>query len=232
MTWSLPLFEAYCAGAWMLYWTPNTLYWVAKPTVHVETVDGQRRLHNEDYAALESDVENLYFWHGVLVPAFVVVRPDWITVDHIKQEDNAEARRVMVERMGWDRFVAESQTKVIHADELRSRFPALPMSSLVDNSDPAALEYVDGVEKGELLESELLRDFEDRPIKFVRLTCPSTGRVYTIRVAHDETRVYEAVARSFGMTEQQYKTGKYYRQGDVLLWMLDQDDNRVLQQHS
>lgn len=39
-------------------------------------------------------VENLYFWHGVLVPAFVVVKPEWITVQHIETESNAEVRRV------------------------------------------------------------------------------------------------------------------------------------------
>jgi hypothetical protein len=33
-----------------------------------------------------------------MVPAFVVVRPDWITVKHIDEETNAEVRRVMIER--------------------------------------------------------------------------------------------------------------------------------------
>ncbi len=105
LAWSKPLFEAYLVGAWILYWTEDTLFWIAKPTVHTETVNGNRRLHNESYAALESDVENLYFWHGVLVPAFVVVRPDWITVEHIDTERNAEVRRVMLERFGLDKYL-------------------------------------------------------------------------------------------------------------------------------
>lgn len=216
----------------MVYWTETTLYWVAKPAMHKEIVDGQRRLHNESYAALESDLENLYFWHGVLVPAFVVVRPDWITVDDIRNEENAEVRRVMVERMGWQRFVEESQTRIIHTDSLRSRFPKLEPAAMVDNANPEALDYVDGEEKAELLESELIRDFEDRPLKFVRLTCPSTDRVYVQRVAHDEKRVYQAVGRSFGLSEAEYKSGRYLRQGDVLMWALDQADERVLQAHS
>lgn len=108
----------------------------------------------------------------------------------------------------------------------------MPLSELVDNSDPAALDYVEGIEQAELMESSFLRDFEDRPLRFVRLSCPSTGRQYIQRVAHDETRVYAAVGRSFGMTEQGYKTGKYIRQGDVLMWRLDQTDERVVQQHS
>ena len=78
-----PVLDAFLAGAWMLHFTDDTLYWVAKPAVHVETIPGGRRLHSDKTAALESAVERLYFWHGVLVPAFVVVRPDWITLDHI-----------------------------------------------------------------------------------------------------------------------------------------------------
>jgi hypothetical protein len=200
--------------------------------VHKEIADRQRRLHNETYAALESDLENLYFWHGVLVPAFVVTHPEWITVEDIKQEENAEVRRVMVERMGWHRFIEESQTKTIHSDTLQSKFPKLEPAAMVDNANPEALEYLIGDERAELLESELIRDFEDRPLKFARLVCPSTGKVYVQRVAHNEKRVYEAVGRSFGLSEAEYKSGRYLRQGDVLMWALDQADARIEQAHS
>jgi hypothetical protein len=112
--------------------------------------------------------------------------------------------------------------KVLHSDTLQSKFPTLPLSELVDNSDPAAIQYGDGKEKAELLESSFLRDFEDRPLRFVKLTCPSTGRVYVQPVTHNETRVYAAVGRSFGMTEVEYKSGRYFRQSD----------ERIVQQHS
>lgn len=114
--WAHPLFEAYVAGAWSLYWTEDTLYWIAKPVVHVEDVNGGRRLHCEDGAAVESDAENLYFWHGVLVPAFAVVRPDWITLDHIHHEENAEVRRVLLERFGFDRYIRDTGALPLHAD--------------------------------------------------------------------------------------------------------------------
>jgi hypothetical protein len=115
--WTQPLFEAFVAGAWLLHWTEDTLYWVAKPIVHVEKIANSRRLHNDKYAALESDVENLYFWHGVLVPAFVVVRPDWITMKHITSEDNIEVRRVMIERYGEDRYIVDSAMKPVATDK-------------------------------------------------------------------------------------------------------------------
>jgi len=77
-----------------------------------------RRLHHPTHAALESDLKNLYFWHGVLVPALVVVRPDWITAKHVLTEENAEVRRVMIERMGHERFLLEANAQPVHQDEV------------------------------------------------------------------------------------------------------------------
>lgn len=111
--WSAPLFEAYCKGAWILHWTDDTLYWIGKPRVHTEIVNGRKQLHRADGPTLESDVENLYFWHGVLVPAFVVVRPDWITLRHIEDEPNAEVRRVFIERYGWARYIQDCGARVV-----------------------------------------------------------------------------------------------------------------------
>jgi hypothetical protein len=51
------------------------------------------------------------------VPAFVVVRPDWITIKHIDDEQNAEVRRVMIERYGQARYLFDSGAKEIHADD-------------------------------------------------------------------------------------------------------------------
>lgn len=112
--WSRPLFEAFAAGAWILHWTDDTVYWVAKPTVHL---DAARRPHHERHAALESDVEDLYFWHGVLVPAFVVMHPDSITLQHIDEERNAEVRRVMIQRYGQPRYLQDSGAVLVHQDE-------------------------------------------------------------------------------------------------------------------
>lgn len=109
------MYEAFIAGVWFVYWTESTLYWVAKPTVHKER---PRRLHCADGPAIESDIENLYFWHGVLVPSFVVVKPEWITTKHIETEDNAEVRRVMIERYGESRYIVDSGMKPIAHDEV------------------------------------------------------------------------------------------------------------------
>jgi hypothetical protein len=117
--WSKPLLESYINGAWILHWTETTLYWVAKPRVYVERPNATiRRLHNETGPALESDVENLYFWHGVLVPAFVVTRPEWITMKHIQTETNLEVQRIMIERYGAGRYLKDTEAKLIDMDSL------------------------------------------------------------------------------------------------------------------
>ena len=60
----------------------------------------------------------------MLVPPFVVVRPDWITVKHIDTETNAEVRRVMIERYkhgeeinGAGAFMRDAGGKALDHDE-------------------------------------------------------------------------------------------------------------------
>ena len=162
----------------------------------------------------------VYAYHGVTVPAQVIETPESITIEQIKEEENAEVRRCMVERMGWERFCAEAGMKVLHEDTLQSNFPSIPVSELVSESARLVTSYRPGTETAQLLEADGIRDYEDRPLRFVRLTDPSTGRQYTIRVLHSHTRCYQAVAWTFGKTEEEYKKGRYVRHGDVGLFPL------------
>jgi hypothetical protein len=119
-----PLFEAFIAGAWILHWTEDTVYWIAKPTVHVEPIAQGRRLHNSSGPALDSDLEPIYFWHGVMVDDFVVERPETITVEQIQKERNAEVRRVLLERYTFPRYIEDSGAKKIHEDEFGELYRA------------------------------------------------------------------------------------------------------------
>jgi len=161
--WSKPVYKAFIAGCWQVYWTSDTLYWVAKPTVHV---DDQRRLHNDSVGALECDIENLYFSHGVSVPAFVIVNPGCITTRHILDEQNAEVRRVMIERYdghrGKGRFIQDVGAKVIDS-------AVQPMRA----GEPDAI--------NELLSIDLPGDPDGRMV-YLKMIDPSTGRVYMNRV--------------------------------------------------
>ena len=101
-----------------------------------------------------------------------------------------------------------------------SHFPSIPVSELVEPGVRLVTSYRPGVERAQLLEAEGIKDYEDRPLRFVRLEDPSTGRRYTIRVLHSHTRCYAAVGWTFGKTEDEYKKGRFVRQGDVFLFPL------------
>jgi hypothetical protein len=176
--WSGPLLEAFLSGVWLLHWTSDALYWVAKPTVHKDPTPNTRRLHNDRYAALESDIENLYFWHGVMVPAFVIVRPEWITVKHIETETNAEVRRVMIERMGQTKYLLESKAEKIGEDQF-----------------------------GELYRKEIPNDEPLVMVRVVNSTPEADGsrHIYFLRVPPQMKMPREAVAWTFGMDAEKYQ---------------------------
>jgi hypothetical protein len=168
--------------------------------------DDQNRPHAEGGPSHRwRDGWELYFWHGVKVTRQIIMAPDTLTIDQVRKEENAEVRRVMIERMGWDRFCAMADLKVIHRDTLTAHFPALPVSETVHADMRAVTSYREGTEVAELLESSEFKDFDDRPLKFVRVTDPSTGEKYVLRVWSANRRAYEAVAQTFGMTETEYR---------------------------
>ncbi len=55
-------------------------------------------------------------WHinGVRVTEQIVMRPETLTVQQVEEEENEEVRRVMIERMGWIRYLKESGAKCQH----------------------------------------------------------------------------------------------------------------------
>ena len=173
--WSRPICEAFIAGAWLLYWTDETLYWVAKPKIYREVTG--RRLHREDGPAVGSDVEPLYFWHGVLVPAFAVMRPDQITLQNIHEEQNAEVRRVLLERFSFDRYVTESGALPVDVDELGTLYRA-------------------AVPGDEALVVVRVQNSTPEP--------DGSAKSYLLRVPPAMTTVKEALAWTFGLSASDY----------------------------
>ena len=196
-------------------------------------VDEQARQHSEDGPSHRwRDGWSLWHHHGIMVDSKIIEHPDEITIDEIRKQENAEIRRVMITRLGWDKFVERAKVVVIHRDSLETNFPTIPVSELVEPGHRLITTYRAGREEAELIKCDELTDFEGRPLVFIRLTDPSTGRRYTMRTYHDQKRCYAAVGKSFnGMSEEAYRSGKYLRQGDVMLQPLD-DNPRVIQQHS
>ncbi len=93
-------------------------------------------------------------WRGVAVAARVVFAPETITAAEILADRNTERRRVLVERMGTEAFLAEAQGEVLDQDT-----------------------DMGGVRR--LIRVPLAND---EPLVCVAVFCPSTGHQYMLRV--------------------------------------------------
>ncbi|MFH5806130.1 DUF6745 domain-containing protein [Alienimonas sp. DA493] len=112
-------------------------------------------------------------WRGVAVDERIAFRPEEITAAEALAEPNAELRRVKMERIGFDRFVAEADPTVLDAD-----------------TDPGG-------------ERKLLRvDLEgDEPLVVVAVSCPSTGGRYVLRVPPNMKTCRQAIAWTAGFDD-------------------------------
>jgi hypothetical protein len=93
-------------------------------------------------------------WRGVAVSERIAFHPETITVEEILAEQNAEVRRVMLERVGFEWFFERTKAEVLDSDR-------------------------DTGGARQLLRIKLSGD-ED--LVCVSLYCPSTGRRYVLRV--------------------------------------------------
>jgi Domain of unknown function (DUF6745) len=93
-------------------------------------------------------------WRGVRVSQRVAFQPETLGTEEVLTEPNVEVRRIMVERVGYDRLFDECQATILDTD-----------------FDPGGERILRRI--------PLPRD-EDLTCLSVR--CPSTGRLYTLRV--------------------------------------------------
>ena len=82
-------------------------------------VDPENRPHCDDGPSHRwRDGWSLWHIHGVRVTEQIVLRPDTLTLTQIRDERNAEVRRVMIERFGESRYIEASGMKPIAHDEV------------------------------------------------------------------------------------------------------------------
>lgn len=87
--------------------------------------DEEGRLHCEDGPAVSySDGWSVYAVHGVRVPEYIIMRPEEITLDKIRDQPNAEVRRVMIGKFGEGRYIEESGAVMIHKDKYGELYKA------------------------------------------------------------------------------------------------------------
>jgi hypothetical protein len=105
-------------------------------------------------------------WRGVPIDARIAFHPETITADEVLGTANAEMRRVLLERMGYEAFLSAAQAQVLDRD-----------------SDPGG-------------ERRLLRVplSGDEALVCVAVSCPSTGRQYIIRVPPSIRTCHQASA--------------------------------------
>jgi hypothetical protein len=85
--------------------------------------DTRARLHDESQPAIRyADGWSVFAVRGVPVPCRVITEPARLNVKQIVCEDNLEVRRVMIERFGYKRFIADYKAKVIDSDSRGSLY--------------------------------------------------------------------------------------------------------------
>ncbi|MGH7714846.1 MAG: DUF6745 domain-containing protein, partial [Vulcanimicrobiaceae bacterium] len=128
--------------------------------IRMETVNGRGRLHCADGPAKRyRDGWSIYAVHGVRVPAQVIEAPHTMNAKQILSEQNAEVRRVIIERFGSARLIREGGAKLVDEsiDALGApqRLWLLPLENdepiaMVDvrNSSPEPINFDPGVDDG------------------------------------------------------------------------------------
>jgi hypothetical protein len=109
-------------------------------------------------------------WRGVPVTAQIAFFPETLNGSGILAERNAELRRVMIERVGFEKFIREVKAEVIDTDRDRGGERRLLRVTLAD----------------------------DEPVVIVSIHCPSTGRQYLVRVPPGTSTCHQAVAWTAG----------------------------------
>ncbi|WP_406695655.1 DUF6745 domain-containing protein [Singulisphaera sp. Ch08] len=112
-------------------------------------------------------------WRGVPIDERIAFHPESIEVDEVLEEENAERRRVLLERVGLDRFLSEAKVEVLDEDQDRGgnrRLLRVPLEG-------------------------------DEDLVCVMVHCPSTGGRYLLRVPPYMETCRQAVAWTAGFDD-------------------------------
>ena len=167
----LRLWQVLCGAGW---WGAFEGVAIIADRPEIQRINARGAIHCEDGPAIKCrDGWEVYAIDGVRMSPKTVLAPAELTVAEIKAEKNAEARRVMRERFGEGRYLAETGAKLIHADYETARKGAAPRALMQDDENQRFLVGTDG----------------------------STGRVYYMRVPNDVTTCREAHVALCGFDE-------------------------------
>lgn len=145
------------------YFFPLSKYCVVCNRPKEVHFDENNELHNEDGPSVSfrrGNENDVYSFRGVTVPKKIITNPEELTVDDFQNEENAEVKRILIERMGVEKYLEDTGSKLIDADTT----------------------YTDQI-GGVGVPRALMEDNEGR--KFLVASDGGTGRVYYMQVPND-----------------------------------------------
>ena len=148
--------------------------------------DEQNRPHSDTGPFCRwRDGWSLYYVHGVKVTRQIVEAPETLTIEQIRGEENAEVRRVMLDRFGWDRYLQGSDAELV--DEVHEP----PFPGLLD---------------AKLWRCEIPGDEDLCMLDVLNSTVEADGERhrFMIRVPPDMVSAHAAAAWTFGMDADEY----------------------------
>lgn len=108
----MPFFEACEYGLNSLYLADDkTVYLIPNPDKIL--TDGDGRFHADAQSAISWLEGEMYYWHGVNMPARAIIDIESYTASEILAEHNTEVRRALMSLYGWDRILPEVNAKII-----------------------------------------------------------------------------------------------------------------------
>ncbi|MBD2122514.1 hypothetical protein H6F68_16620 [Trichocoleus sp. FACHB-262] len=105
-------------------------------------------------------------WRGVQVSDRLAFEPQLMTGQDILNTENVELRRVLIERLGYERFLQQVGGVIRDAD----------------------------TDKGGDRQLICVAFEDDEPLMVLRVTCPSTGHIHILRVPPDMRSCHQAAA--------------------------------------
>jgi len=132
--------------------------------------DENNELHNEDGPSVtfrRGNENNVYSFRGVFVTEKIIMHPEELTIEDFQKEENAEVKRIIIERMGTDKYLEATGSKLVDAD-----------TTFTDEIGGASVPRA------------LMEDSEGR--KFLVASDGGTGRVYYMQVPNECTTCGEA----------------------------------------
>ncbi len=174
--------------------------------------DDRGRLHNPDGAAIMyRDGWGVYAVHGVRIPKWIITEPNSITPEKIEKERNAEIRRVMLDKFGWDKYLMTGGAECIDKSELGE----LWRKEIADDEPLVMVRLVDSTPKYNGFGKEDIPEGPDRKriMRELQEQHPEAFATYLERVPPDMKTVKQALCWQ-ASTEQHAIEEKDYVMGD------------------